>query len=504
MKIKTLDELSEIVQELKEQGIKIILCHGTFDLIHAGHIEHLQNSKANGDILIVTVTADQYVNKGPDRPVFAQNIRCQTIAALECVDFVAINFATTAVNIINKLLPDIYSKGLEYSTVKNDLTGNILLEKEAIEKAGGKIHYSDGAVYSSSNLLNTYFDVFNEETKQYLDTFKGTVSSSEVRSSIESLADLKVLVIGETIIDQYHFVDPLGTTGKGNALAVQFNRSEKYAGGALAVANHVANFSGNVSLVTGLGRINSEKDFVTQNLNKGVETFFFEEKNSVTIRKERFVDKDLSKFFEVYFTKNQKELPSYHSELISWLNENLFKYDLVIVADYGNGFITDELAFVISQASKFLAVNTQINSGNRGYHSITRYTAAKFIALNEPELRLACHNKTENLEVLGRQICSRLNADFIAVTRGKDGLIIGKSKSGLFHEVPALSSSVLDRVGAGDSFLAIASMLLCKNFPIEVAGFVGSAAAAINVQTICNSESVTKLALNKYINTLMK
>ena len=484
--------------------MKSILCHGTFDLIHAGHIEHLKKKKKKGDILIVTVTADQYVNKGPDRPVFAQNIRCETLAALECVDFVAIYFAITAVNVINELLPSIYSKGLEYNSVKNDLTGNILLEKEAIEKIGGKIHYSDGAVYSSSNLLNAYFDVFIKDTKQYLDAFKSKISSSDLHSSIDTLKDLKVLVIGETIIDQYHFVEPLGTTGKGNALAVQFKSSEKYAGGALAVANHVANFSDNVSLVTGLGRIDSEKDFVKQNLNKDVETFFFEEKNSVTIRKERYVDRDLSKFFEVYFTKDQKDKPSYQDELMDWLNGNLFRYDLVLVADYGNGFISNESASLISQTAKFLAVNTQINSGNRGYHSITRYAAAKFIALNEPEIRLACHNKTENLEVLSRQISLRLNADFIAVTRGKDGLLIGQSKSGLFHEVPALSSTVLDRVGAGDSFLAIASMLLCKNFSIEIAGFVGSAAAAINVQTICNSESVTKTALNKYITTLMK
>src|SRR3990167_11073056 len=96
-KIKNIDELAIIIQKLKNQkDKKIVLCHGVFDLVHPGHIRHFQAAKALGDVLVVTVTADEYVNKGPGRPVFIQGLRAESIAALGCVDYVAINFSFNA------------------------------------------------------------------------------------------------------------------------------------------------------------------------------------------------------------------------------------------------------------------------------------------------------------------------------------------------------------------------------------------------------------------------
>jgi len=80
-KIKTLDELADIIQELKSKGHTIVHCHGGFDLLHPGHIRHFESVKRQGDILIVTVTPDEYVGKGPGRPVFNQRLRAESIAA---------------------------------------------------------------------------------------------------------------------------------------------------------------------------------------------------------------------------------------------------------------------------------------------------------------------------------------------------------------------------------------------------------------------------------------
>ena len=481
-----------------------MLCHGTFDLLHAGHIEHLQKSRAKGDLLIVTITADQFVNKGPDRPVFSHSIRANSIAALECVDYVGVNYHETAVDLIKKLQPSIYCKGFEYKLPQNDLSGNIDAERAAIEVVGGKIDFSDGVVFSSSHLLNSYFDLFDEGTRSYLNEFKLKFSCDFIIEAVNSLKDLRVLVVGEAIIDEYHYVDPLGTTGKGTALAVEYRETEKYAGGALAVANHVANFSDNVSLVTSLGRLSSDENFVKDSLKPDIVPIFFYDNEAVTIRKERFVDSDLKKYFEVYFSQKPKGQPSYQSALEEWLLKHLVDFDLVLVADYGNGFIPTAVSDILSLKSRFVAVNTQINSGNRGYHSITKYKKANFIALNEPELRLACHNKNDPLNHLSGQIIQRLSADALAVTKGKDGVTIESAEPMNRFSIPAFSSKVLDRVGAGDAFLALASMLLCKKMHPELAGFVGSVAAAMNVQTVCNSVPVTKVGLQKYISTLLK
>ena len=72
------------------------------------------------------------------------------------------------------------------------------------------------------------------------------------------------------------------------------------------------------------------------------------------------------------------------------------------------------------------------------------------------------------------------------------------------HKTPILSTNVLDRVGAGDAFLSLAGLCLGGGVSSEIALFVGSAAAALDVQVVCNREPVTPINLYKYINTLLK
>ena len=170
-KILSLEDLANKSEELRQEGKRIVLCHGTFDLLHIGHIRHLQNARDKGDILITTVTGDSYVNKGPDRPVFPEHLRSENLAALACVDFVAVNQAPTAVNIIPMIKPDAYIKGQEYKVSSDDLTGNIGREKEAVEKYGGEIIFTEDITFSSSSLLNENFGVFSRETNEFLKKF---------------------------------------------------------------------------------------------------------------------------------------------------------------------------------------------------------------------------------------------------------------------------------------------------------------------------------------------
>ena len=124
-KIYPLKNLSSIIKEEKKSKKKIILCHGVFDLLHVGHIKHLEKAKELGDKLVVTITSDRYVNKGPGRPIFNQKLRSESIAALECVDYVAINDNKTAVEPIKIIKPNIYCKGKDYKESKDDVTGEI-------------------------------------------------------------------------------------------------------------------------------------------------------------------------------------------------------------------------------------------------------------------------------------------------------------------------------------------------------------------------------------------
>jgi rfaE bifunctional protein nucleotidyltransferase chain/domain len=496
--------MAKVAYDLRHKRKKVVLCHGTFDLMHTGHIRYLQRAQKEGDILMVTVTADEFVNKGPGRPVFGEQLRAENLAALECVHYVAVNYAPTAVELLEKIRPSLYVKGSEYQDHAGDVTGNIALEILAVEKHGGTIFYTDEITFSSSELLNEHFGVFLPETKDFLEEFSLLYSDKEIHTQIDSLVNLKVLVVGDAIIDQYHYVSPLGQTGKGNVLAVQYQGEEQFAGGALAVANHISQFVNRVDLMTGLGRKDGHEQFIRERLKENISPVFAYFKDAPTVTKRRFVDADLAKFFEVYFFQERPKFEDEGKQCLSWLEKNLQQYDLVIVADFGNGFVSQEMVQLLCQKASFLAVNTQINSGNRGFHVINRYARADFVSLNEPELRLAAHNRHDALEVVCHDVANKLGAKGFAVTRGTKGVIFLDTEKKSFHRVPALSSRVVDRIGAGDAFLSLASLCMAGDLDSKVVNFVGSVAAAMDVQIVCNREPIDPVNLKKYVSTLLK
>ena len=503
-KILTLDELSVKAKEYRDSGKKVVLCHGTFDLIHSGHIRYLNSARNEGDVLFVTVTADEFVNKGPGRPVFSQDLRAENLGFLSFVDFVAVNNAPTAVNVLSNVKPHAYVKGPDYKNMEDDITGNIHAEKKAVEAHGGKIVFTDDITFSSTSLLNEHFGVFSPEIKDYLHSFREKYNCEEVISLLQALGNLNVLVVGDAIVDEYHYVDPLGQSSKGANLAVKFNSKEQFAGGSLAVANHIAGFVENVTVVTGLGEQNSHEEFIRSKLQKNVtfEPFYFQD--APTIVKRRYVDVDLVKLFEVYFYNDQPSAEYIDPAVCSWLEKNTAQFDVVIVPDFGNGFISTSMIQKICDNARFLAINTQVNSGNRGYHSINRYPCADFISLNGPELRIATHDRHDSYENLAKMLLEKLRAKYFAVTLGSDGALLLDKNPELTHKTPILSTKVLDRIGAGDTFLSLTGLCLGGGVAPEIALFTGSAAAALDVQIVCNREPINPVNLYKYISTLLK
>ena len=131
-KIVKCENFAPIREQLRNDGKTIVLCHGVFDLVHYGHIEHLQEASAQGDVLVVSVTAAKYVNKGPGRPYFSDQQRLKFLAELECVDYVVIFDEPTAEALITKVHPDVYVKGGDY-------TLETLPEGQIVKSYGGEV-----------------------------------------------------------------------------------------------------------------------------------------------------------------------------------------------------------------------------------------------------------------------------------------------------------------------------------------------------------------------------
>ena len=504
-KIVSLDNLKKIISNKKLKGRKVVLCHGVFDLLHIGHIKHFNEAKKFGDFLIATVTPDAYVNKGPNRPVFSCDLRLQALAALESIDYVSENQWPSAIETIKYLKPNIYCKGPDYQRHNEDITGKIEEEEKAIMSIGGKMRFTSDITFSSSNILNKFGNIYNKNQISLLKKIKTNYDYNKIKSLIDNLKKLKVLLIGETIIDQYIFCEVLGKSGKEPVLALRDLKLQQYSGGASAIARHLSDFCGSITFLSMLGENKEHENFVKENLSKNIKTAYIYKKGSPTIIKKRYVDDiNNNKILGVYSINDNKLNKKNEEQFQKNLLKLIPKHDLVIVADFGHGFISKSAAKIISKKSKSMALNAQINAANIGYHTMDKYEQVQCIVINETELRHQFREKEGSLIPLMKKLSIKHKTRNVVVTQGKDGAILYNSKSGKIEVCPAFASSIIDKVGAGDAMLALLSISLHKGYDKNISLFIGSLAAAQSVESIGTGKAVNKKQMLKTIQHLLK
>jgi rfaE bifunctional protein nucleotidyltransferase chain/domain len=503
-KIVGLSELAQYVQRQKDAGKTVVHAHGVFDLIHPGHIRHLEAARKHGDVLVVTITPDHYVNKGPGRPVFTHSLRAEALAALMCVDAVATNEWATAEETIRRIRPSVYVKGGEYEDATRDVTGKIKNETDAVAEVGGRIAFTNDITFSSTSLLNDHFRVFSDAATEYLRALKRRATAAEVIQAVHGLAPLKVLLVGDVIIDEYHYVVPMNKSPKENVIPARYTSEERFAGGVLAAANHTASLCDRVDLVTCLGTQASHEEFIRGHLKPNVGLKLFFRNDAPTVVKRRFVEESYKrKLFEVCFLSSEPLPQALEQEVCGYLETVLPNYDLVLVTDFGHGLIGPDMVQTLCAKSRFLAVNVQTNSANMGYNLITKYPRADYISIDAPEARLATQEPHRELPKVIEKLRSLVDCGRIAITHGNHGCVMYADGEG-FTKIPAFTTRVLDTVGAGDAFLAVSSPCMAGRMPIELAGVLGNAAGAMKVGIVGHRSSIEKVPLLKSVDALLK
>lgn len=494
----------ESIIGLYKEPPRVVQCHGVFDLLHIGHIKHFQSAKRHGDILVVTLTPDHHVNKGPNRPCFMAQLRAEAIAALDCVDYVIINQWPTAIEAIRLIKPHVYVKGAEYENAKNDLTGKIAEEVEVLQSIGGKIEFTYDPVFSSSALLNQFFSPLSPKVVQYLSGFKQRYRSDDILNYFEAAQKLKVLVVGEAIIDIYHFSEVIGKAGKEPILVAKHKQTETYAGGTLALSNHLSDFCDQVTCLTYLGEKGEYQDFIAQKLKPNVSLAPIYKKNAPTIVKRRYVEEYSSqKLFESYEITDDFLEGNNQADFLKQLDAWMKSHDLVIVADYGHGLLNETAVEYLTQKAKFLAVNTQSNASNHGFNCISKYPRANYVAIANRELQLNYRQKHLSTKEQFQRLLRDHDYQQAMITMGKIGAYTCKQGEDI-SEVPAFATNVIDRVGAGDAVLAITSLFAYQNAPSEITAFVGNVVGAEAVNIMGHKRFIEKVPLMKHIAHLLK
>ena len=503
---KLTDSMEALVTALdaeRKRGSKIVLCHGTFDPLHPGHILHLQAARQLGDVLVVTVTSDQFVNKGPWRPIFSEHLRAQMLAAIECVDHVLINNSPTAVEAIKHLRPDVYAKGSEYADASSDVTGQIVNEEAAVSEVGGRIEFTHEETFSASSLVNQVFSPYPPSAEDYLNLLRKRHSAGEIIDRLKALSTVKPLVIGEAIIDEYCYAEPLAKAPRESIIASQYRSLESFAGGAVATANHLAGFCKEVTLVVSMGDDPIHRDTVETRLASNVTMVPIITNDRSTVIKRRFLDPShLTKMFEIQFFQEGDITSETEAYAASVLTDLLPTHDLAIVNDFGHGFLTEELRALIADKAPYLALNTQTNSANLGFNLITRYPSADYCCIDLPEAQLASGMQHSLAADAAQPLIRTLGSDSFMVTTGKAGSVHVQSDGSLINSA-ALSPTVVDRVGSGDAFFALTAPWVYKYGPDELAGFIGNCAGALQVGVVGNRAPIRSAPLYKFIASLL-
>ena len=503
-KIVLFNRLVEISEHARTAGKRVIHCHGVFDLMHPGHILHFKAAKKHGDFLMVTVTPDRFAKKAPGRPVFNQWLRMETIASLECVDAVALNLWPTAEETIRQLRPHAYVKGSDYAHPAADLTGNIQDEVTAVKEAGGEVVFTDEEVFSSSHLINRYFRTQPPEAEAFLENFRQRHSSDEVIGYLNQLKDLRVVVVGEAIHDVYCYSIPLAKPPKETIVAARFDTEESFAGGSMAVANHLAGFCREVTLVTYLGPDEVQARLLMEKLRPNVRLCAVRTQDRSTVLKRRFLEPNfLNKMFEIQYLNDRPLAAEDERVALEYLGHAVPDADLVVVTDFGHGMMTPKLRDSLRDFKKFMALNVQTNSANLGYNPVTRYRDAGYVCIDEPELRLAARSRYEEIPSVVAAVRRFLQARHFMVSLGPQGTLFF-AEDGQAYKTPVFSSRIVDRTGAGDALFAVTAPCLYQGCPPDVLGLIANCVGAIAVEIVCNREPVDPVVLKKFITYLLK
>jgi rfaE bifunctional protein nucleotidyltransferase chain/domain len=505
-KVRTLQQLGAIAAALRADGHAVVLAHGVFDLVHMGHVRHLEAARREGDVLIVTITADAFVNKGPGRPIFTEVMRAEMLGALEYVDWVGVNDAPSAENVLEVIKPTVYVKGSDYENPEDDITGRIVQEKDAVEKHGGRLVFTKDITFSSSSLINKYLNVYDPPLRDFLDRMRADGGLPALLSLIEAVKDYRVVLVGDTIIDEYQYVRPMGKSAKENIIASQFQSREVFSGGVIAAANHVASFCREVEVVTTLGALDPYEDVIREHLRPNVKLTAIMRPDAPTVRKSRFVDPSyMRKLFEVYFFDDTPLDADTEALVQRKVMEATRDADVVIATDYGHGLIPPAIVSVLQDNASFLAVNAQTNAGNQGFNLISKYRRADYVCLDAPEARLAVADKhTEIVDLVENNLSRCIDCERIIITHGQHGCIVFERNNGPAVRVPAFTNTVVDTVGAGDAFLAVTAPLVRAGGRMEEIGFIGNAAGAIKVGIVGHRQYVDKVPLVRFLTAILK
>lgn len=463
---------------------RVVMCHGTFDIVHPGHIRHLLYAREKGDALVVSLTCDEHILKANYRPHVPEALRAMNLAALEMVDYVIVDRNATPIENIRLIQPDFFVKGYEYG-VDGKLPPKTQEEKDSVEGYGGEIIFTPGdVVFSSSAIIESKLPDLAVEKLALLMRLEN-VSFADLRAALAAAAGTRVHVVGDTIVDTLTHTELIGANAKTPTFSVRYAGKTDYVGGAGIVAKHMRAASADVTFTTVLGD-DPLKEFVLDDLKAaGITVDAIIDRTRPTTNKNAFVA-DGYRLLKVDTLDNR----SISDRVVARIVESLrtVKTDAVIFSDFRHGMFNPSTIPALIEAipsGVFRVADSQVASR---WGNILDFPNFDLITPNEKEARFALADQDSVVRPLGSRLYREANCKVLMLKMGARGMMTFRGNvevpgdRGQFFVLDSFVDTVADAVGTGDALLAYATLALKTTGNPVIASILGAVAAAVECE----------------------
>jgi rfaE bifunctional protein kinase chain/domain len=479
-KIKTPEQVREAIGS-RPRKRKAIMCHGTFDVVHPGHIRHLLYAKTKADVLIASLTADTHIMKGNLRPYVPEELRAVNLAALEMVDYVVIDRDATPLRNLGVIQPDYFAKGYEYTA--GSVHPKTQEEIQVLESYGGEMIFTPGdIVYSSSALLELAPPSIAVEKLMTLMQGEG-VTFQQLREAVAALKGIRVHVVGDTIVDSYTYTSMIGGMTKTPTISVRFEKKTDYVGGAGVVAKHLRAAGADVAFSTVLGD-DALKDFVLGDLTAfGVHVVPIIDQTRPTTNKNAIVSEGY-RLLKIDTLDNR----SISDKVVAQLQRRIqdTRAQAVVFSDFRHGIFNRSTIPPLTAAipkGTFRVADSQVASR---WGNILEFEGFDLITPNEREARFALGDQDSVVRPLALELHRRSKCKTVILKCGDRGIITYRSDSPTdfraFFTIESFADRVIDAVGAGDALLAYATLGMIATKNDVIASILGNMAAGIECE----------------------
>lgn len=462
---------------------KLVLVYGKFNVLHPGHQRLLKFAKDNGDFLIVAID-----NNESGGVLIDADLRLEALSHSMLVDYSFI-IKTSVNEVIKELKPNVVVKGSEHEDKLNP-------ELELIKSYGGKLIFGSGDIkFSSLALLKNEFRSFDVSNihKPYEYIKRNKIDSTKLVDVLDKFTSLKILVIGDTIIDEYKTCEALGMSQEDPTIVVSPISTDIFLGGAGIVAAHASGLGANVDFITVLGDDQNAK-LVEDKLNEyNVKGYLYQDTTRPTTLKQRFRANNKT-LLRVNHLKQHHINKDIQDKIVGDLEEKIREKDMIVFSDFNYGCLPQRLIDKIIELGlkhNIIMVADSQSSSQTG--DISKFNNMTLVTPTEREARLGVNDFESGLIVLAEKLRQKSNTKNVLITLGSEGVLVHADQENekteekwLTEQIPALNSSPKDVSGAGDSLLITSSMAIAAGATMIESVYLGSLAAASQVGRIGN------------------